>query len=329
MHGALIVRWTGRGRIENLNESVKAILKAEGRRGRVFRLGGSVIVEGVEPASVEGLLGRLPGVEWIAIGRSSNSLKGLAKEIGGLARTYARSGSRFAVRGESTDERVKPSDLVGAGTSAVLDAVSRSRVSEPSPQVVFRMAFDGGRGVAAVETSRGPGGSAIARETATCLVSGGKHSSVMAWTAMLSGYSVRLVHVEEGEESARAVARLYAELSHRVDPRRVELVVLRGKWSAGAFASKSRRFGAPLFNGTHRGCGGGTRRVIRGSHAPLFLLPEEWFDQIFSDLGIQQYQGDRKSVESQAGPPRVLRIGGVRSDAHGVMEVLKRSPPRS
>jgi hypothetical protein len=321
--GTTIARWTGRGRLQDLTESVKEILRVEGKKSRVFVLGNSMIVRGVEPSSVAGLLSGLPGVAWLAIGDSSDSVKGLAAEIGRLARGYVKPGGRFVIRAESTDDRVKASDLAGAATSAVLDAVRGARVSESAPKTTFRVAFDKGDGAAGVEVCEGPGGSAMGSEIANCLVSGGKHSSAMAWAAMLSGYSVRLVHAKVSPESVTAVAKLYAELSHRVDPRKIELVVLEG--GARALSDWSARAKGHVFVGLHAGCHDGARSVARSAAAPLFLLPEESFDSTFSSLGLRQFEGREKLSRGKRGPARASGFGRVRADVHGVLDGLRLS----
>jgi hypothetical protein len=267
------------------------------------------------------LLENLPGVGWLAVGRPSDSVRGIAGELARLARVYLKPGGRFAVRAETEDANVKPSDLSGAGTSAVLDAVKGSRVSEEAPTTVFRVALDRKGGVAAVEIGRGPGGAAMGRRVARCLVSGGRHSAVLAWTAMLSGYSVQLVHAEAGEESMMAVARLYAELSHRVDPGRLSLLVLRGGGTASMMSQWASGARGPVFAGFHAECHG-EKKIAKNIESPLYLLPEEEFNRIFSGLRVKPVDAKEGWDNRGAKATRMLTYGGTRADVSAVMDGL-------
>lgn len=323
MLGTIVARWTGRGRLEDLADSVREILRIEGRRAKVLTIGRSVVVDGVEPASVANLLGRLPGIDWLAVGRSSERLSGLAAELARLARNYLKPRGRFVVRAEATDGKVKPSDLAGAGTSAILDAVSGSRVSEAAPSVTFRVAFDGSHYVAAVELCRGAGGAAMGRDAVYCLVSGGKHSSALAWAAMLSGHPVRMVHVKTSEDSLLAVARLYAELSQRVDPRKLDLTVIEGEGTARAIARWSEGVEGAVYAGLHSECHKGVAPIARRVESPLYLLPEEWFDSLYSQLGLRPLDQRETWKRRRGGAMRALRFGGWRGDVNDVLAGLR------
>ncbi len=101
-------------------------------------------------------------------------------------------------------------------------------MDERKPHVRFRVCVEGTKGACGAEIRAGPGGLPTSEEWVSCLVSGGERSSAMAWMAALSGFSLRLVHSRTDEASLRQVARLYSELSFRMDPRCLELVVLDG-----------------------------------------------------------------------------------------------------
>lgn len=287
-----------------------------------------MLLEGPEPVGVAALLAYLPGVDWLAVGRSSDSVRGLAAELARLARIYVRPGGRFAIRVESEDPRMKPSDLAGAGNSAVLDAVKGSRVSEDAPSTIFRVAFDGKRGVASVEIGRGPGGTAMGRKVARCLVSGGKHSSVLAWDAMLSGYSVQLVHAEAGDDSLMAAARLYAELSHRVDPNRLSLLVLRGGGARQMISRWARGIPGAAFAGFHAECHSEPKSIARNVYFPLYFLPEEEFDRIFSGMRVKSVDSRETWAGGGGKATRVLTYGGVRADVSAVLDGLRGRRPR-
>ena len=82
----------------------------------------------------------------------------------------------------------------------------------------------------------------------SCLVSGGERSSALAWMAALSGFSLRLVHSRTDEAALRHVARLYSELSFRMD---AALPGARRSWReeatrAGASAAGFAKTRGPL-----------------------------------------------------------------------------------
>lgn len=322
MRGTVIARWTGRGKLSDLVSSVREIMRVEGKKARVSSLGRSVLVEGAEPAAVVGLLAGLPGVDWIAVGKSSTTVKGLTEELARLAGTYLKSGATFAVRAESAVEGVMPSDLMGAANSAILDAKRGVRVNEGSPSTTFRIALDRGHGAAAVELARGPGGAAMGGRQVAVMVSGGVHSSVVAWDAMVSGFSVRMVHWMADEESLTAVARLYAELSHRADPRKLALTVLEGGSASGALAGWAESAPTAVFAGFHAE-GHHRPPAVGKAEAPLYLLPEEEFDRVFSGLGFRPRAGS-ESWRGRGGPLHVATVGGFRGDVHAVLDAVRK-----
>lgn len=286
--------------------------------------GGSVLVEGPEPVKVAGALENLPGVRWIAVGRSSGSVKGLTEELARLAKIYVRPGGRFAVKGETRGAGVKPLDLAGSGNSAVLEAVKGARVNEDEPSTVFRLAFDGSRGVAAVELKQGPGGTPTGTNVARCFVSGGMHSSVVAWNALLSGFRLQLVHAMVDDYSLKAVASLYSELAHRVDPRKLELIVLEGGSVKRMLASWASRAPGHVFAGFHAERGGEPGLVARGVEYPLYLLPDDKFNEVFSGMGLRQDERKESWKGGGRGVSRVRRFGRARGDVNRVLDGLRR-----
>jgi hypothetical protein len=294
---------------------------------RVRRVGGLLMVNGAEPAMVATILGQMPGVGWIAAGVSANSYAELGAAAKSLAGKYLRRGDRFAVLAEATGSAVV-SDVAGVVTSAALGEVEGIRIDEESPRTTFRTTFDGRRGAVGVQIIEGPGGVPTSSAEAVCLVSGGKHSSVVAWMALLSGYRVNLVHASVGDESLREVAKLYAEFSHRVDCTKLSLEVLGGGVGALAHASAASEGRAPVFGGFHAGCSEIPAALAGAAEAPLFLLPEAEFDASFESLGLKanarrQAWTDRPSAEVSR-----RSFGGVRADANGVLDGLTRQPLR-
>jgi adenylyl- and sulfurtransferase ThiI len=317
---ATIARWTGAGSIADLKSSVEHILGVEGLRGDVERLGDSLIVSGPEPARTCSIFGHLPGVSWLAAGYAVHGTAERSAAVGELARRYLRRGGTFSVEAEVTTG-TPASDLEGALTSHILD-LKRARVSSSSPQVMFRAALDDEGGAVGIELSHGPGGVPTGRDGATCLISGGRHSSVMAWQAVLMGYRVRLVHASDGDDGLLAAASLYSELSFRSDPRWLSLVVVEGGEVVKALRGAPPKRRDPVFCGLTAPARGGAWLAEAGAESPLYLLSEEWFDSEFKKLGVREWRSalDR----SASGPTKAVvgSFGGRRADVSEVLDGL-------
>jgi len=287
---------------------------------RVSKIGHSLALDGPEPLGIAALLGYLPGVSWVAAGLTARSYGELSEAAKQLAGRYLKKGGSFAVDAEGSSGMVS-SDISGIVTSAVLDGAKGSRVSAESPGVHFRAAFDGGKGVVGVLVKMGPGGTPTGKEEVTCLVSGGIHSSVLAWEAVLQGFRVRLVHATYSEESLRAVARLYSELSHRADPRGLVLEVLDGESVEEALSGYAGLSKKQVFAGFAAGAAGGRR--LPGVLAPLYLVPEETFVKEFEALGIRGFDAPEAWDREAEGRSVTRRFGGRRADVSGVLDGLK------
>ena len=321
LKSAAILRWTGRGRLADLQSSIKFVLRMNAVKGRVSGIGNSVVVEGPEPLGLAALLGNMPGVSWVAAGTSARPYRELAAASRSLARNYLKRGDRFSVGAEGT-EGVLASDLAGSVTSAILDSVKGSRVSAESPKIRFRAACDGGRGVVGVEVKKGPGGAPMGTDSVSCLVSGGMHSSVLAWEAVLHGFRVRLVHSRSSDEGLRSVARLYSELSHRADPRGLSLEVLEGGSVVGALYKYARRSSDPVFAAFTPTTAAAARR-LPSVLAPLFLLPEERFQAEYESLGIKGVDSVERWAAKRGEEVRVRTFGGKVADVSGVLDGLR------
>ncbi|MDG6991596.1 MAG: hypothetical protein JRM99_09325 [Nitrososphaerota archaeon] len=317
---ATIVRWVGSGSIADLQSSAEHMLGAEGIRGDVERFGSSLVVSGPEPARACTLFRHLPGVSWLAAGYAVHGAAELSTAAGELARRYLRGGGTFAVKAEVTTG-VAASDLEGALTSRVLDSKD-ARASSSSPRVMFRAALDAAGGAVGVELCRGPGGIPTGRSGASCLVSGGRHSSVMAWHAVLMGYRVRLVHAAEGGDGLLAAAGLYSELSFRSDPRWLSLLVIEEGQVWRALRKRSPGGRGPVFCGLTASTGRSAWLAETGAASPLYLLPPEWFDSEFKKLGVRECKSapDR----GPGGPAKsvVKSFGGRRADVSEVLDGL-------
>ncbi|QQG49237.1 MAG: hypothetical protein HY247_02695 [archaeon] len=317
---AAILRWTGRGSIEDLRSSVVSTLKDEKLDGRVRVVGQSIVVGGAEPVAVAALFRFTPGISWVAVGDSGSSFKVIVEAGRDLGRRYLKPGRGFVVKADATAGKLS-SDLVGALTSALVEAVKGARVREESPEVVFRAAIDERGGAVGAEIAEGPGGSPTGREEATCLVSGGKHSSVVAWMALLAGYRVTLVHARVNESSMLAVSRLYSELSHRVAPRALRLSVLYSKSPSAALSGWARKNGGEVFGGFHHGCSDVPLALAATAKAPLWILPEESFESAFTGLSTVDQSARADWVEGTA-RWRERSYAGGRADVSDVLDGL-------
>ncbi len=316
---ATILRWTGRGSITNLRGSVGNVLAAHGNRGRVTAFGSSVVVSGSEPLGVAALVRFMPGIRWIAAGFAGESTGDLAEASADLAKSYLRKGGRFSVVSEATGSTLA-SDVGGMVTTRILETLKGARVSESS-KVRFRAAVDGRSGVVGVEVSGGVGGVPTGTEEVTCLVSGGVHSAVCAWMAALAGYRVKMVHVKESDRSVLAVARLYSELSHRLDPRGVSLEVLEGGAVARTLAKRATRLEGGVFGGFTPGRS--APKALRGVvWAPVYLLPEETFGAVFESLGIKPALATADWCEGGKAAYSVKAYSGGPADVSEVLDGL-------
>jgi len=317
---ATVVGWTGRGSLEHLRESVGRVLKSAGLRGEVATSGRALIVGGPDPSVVASALRNVPGVEWLAVGVASRSLRDMSEASKQLATRYLRPGSRFSVVA-SGGEGVAASDVSGVVVSSVVEEVRGVRADEAKPQFVLRATLSRTGGAVGVQVTGGPGGVPTGSQAVACLVSGGMHSSVLCWMAVLAGYRVIMVHVKVREESLRAVAKLYAELSRRVDPSAVALEVLTGEDTARIVNWVGRGEGEPVFVGSHAGCSdiGWPSRI----RAPLYLAQEEWFRTEISMLSVKPYEERLAWANGSTAPVETRVFGGVRADVSGVLDGLR------
>jgi adenylyl- and sulfurtransferase ThiI len=320
--GAVIVRWTGRGRLADLESSVTNVMALRKGKWRLTRSGASVLVEGGDPVGASRPLRQLPGVAWVAVGMTANSLRELGKASAVLAHRYLRQGDKFAVIADSSGPHAL-GDVAGAVASSALDAVKGARIDDMRPKLRIRATLDKSAGAVGVELSSGPGGVPTGSEEVVCLSSGGKHSSVLCWFALLSGLRVKLLHAETSGGGLRPVARLYAELSHRADPASISIEVLGGGDVASLLKRRLKSERRRVFGGFHSGCSQPPAFMKGDVISPLFLLPEEYFDREFQSLSLED---TLSKVEWKPGRARVAetrRFGGVRADVSQVLDGLR------
>ncbi|MDA4118964.1 MAG: hypothetical protein OK436_00050 [Thaumarchaeota archaeon] len=319
--GRAIVRWTGRGDLGQLESSIRYILRERGAAPRTWTSGGSIVVEDMEPLGVAAKLQHTPGVNWIAAGLASRSFIELLENSATLARTYLKRGDRFSLDAEGSDGMAKP-DVAGGVISRILETSKGTRVSQENPKIRFRTAFDGSRGVVGVEIARGPGGVPTGVYSVACLVSGGRHSSVVSWMALLAGYRVRLVHAQVDDESLLGAARLYAELSHRTDPRSLMLQVVESQSPDSALVGIVRGMNEPVFGG-FQASGARIPKPLKGLViAPLFLMSEEMFDEEFDSLALKSCDAKMSWDSGKNEDANIRSFGGVTADVSEVVDGL-------
>jgi hypothetical protein len=285
------------------------------------------LVEGAYPVEVASALELMPGVAWIAVGTASSSFRDLGRGAAALARKYLRPGVRLSVLAESSGI-IAVGDIAGAVASSALEEVKGARIDDAAPQVKFRATLEDSAGAVGVELSVGPGGFPTGTQEVTCLASGGRHSSVLCWLALLSGFRVRIVHAEQDEVSLQAVAHLYAELSHRIDPAGLSLEVVRGGEPGPLVLRRAEELKERIFGGFHAGCSGPPGLLRKRVEAPLFLLPEEYFDREFRALSLKEYGSRIEWKIRPAKRAKTVRISGVRANVGQVLDGLRKQTLR-
>jgi hypothetical protein len=156
--------------------------------------------------------------------------------------------------------------------------------------------------------------------------------------AALAGFSLRLVHSRTDEASLRQVAKLYSELSFRMDPSRLELFVLEGKGDPigmlGTWLQKKSKDAA--FAGLRPGR---AETAVRLAEAfpnlilPLLLVQDEVVRSLRVSLSLgRRTEASRGPMGSgltlaalkKHAPYTVRRFGGVQADSNAVIDALKR-----
>lgn len=278
-------------------------------------------MEGPDPVRVAAACEHLPGTAWVAVGYRGSSIRDLARAAVVLATRYMRPGGSFSVDVDATGG-VHPSDVSGALTSAILDEVKGSRIEQAESRVRFRAALDGAKGVVGVQLREGPGGAPTGGTRAVCLVSGGTHSSVVAWMAVLTGWRVTMVHASDGEEGLRGAARLFSELAHRADPTGMRLVVLEGAPPASMLYGYVSRTKAAVFAGFTPQSGLPPQGFRGRVFAPLYVATEEFFSAEFGALGATGVRSKTSWEGAGAGRFRAREFGGRRADVSEVLDGL-------
>jgi len=327
---AAIVAWSGNGDFVDLQRSVSSKLLPDG--GSITTGSKSLTVSKSDPVTVARRLAYLPGISWIAVGYDFATPAGCMADLAVLAKKYLRAGSSFGLTAQVEDSSQEEGDILLDGNGALLKSVKGTRIDERKPDVTFRVVMVRDKGAAGVELRRGPGGVPTSKSMkAFCLVSGGYHSAVVAWMSALSGFSLTLVHARADDESLRQVARLYSELSRRLDPSSIGLHVLDGGGSPGdRLASWLDATKGDVMAGIHPECRGRRSRAVLKDYPavlmPLLLLQEDEVRAKLQSLGIKVKGVDKAPTLTMSGKtPFVVRhFAGKESDINGVLDGLLR-----
>jgi hypothetical protein len=148
--------------------------------------------------------------------------------------------------------------------------------------------------------------------------------------AVLSGYRVTLVHSRADDASLRQVARLYAEISKRMDVSGLELRVLEGRGDPGErLAGWLGEAAGQVMAGAHPQCRGNRILEAFRDHSrviqPLLLLQEEEVRSKVDSLGIKIKGVDEAPRLSMTGAEArcvVRRYGRKESDINGVLDAI-------
>jgi hypothetical protein len=322
-----IVGWSGAGELADLERTVSNKLSLG--KGGLRRVARALVVQTPDPVGVARRLESLPGVEWVAVGYRFRGMEGYLEALKVLSTRYLRRGNRFRIVASMSDPAAS-GDYVLAGSSAVLSSIGGTKVSERRPQVSFRVSADAGAGALGAEIRGGPGGLPTGGERVACMVSGGYHSSAMAWMAALSGFSIRLVHSRSDDGALTRVAKLYSELSRRMDPTGLELLVLEGgEGRSGRLGAWLREEGDPVLAGVTQGRAAAAVRVAKrfpGLLFPLLLVQEREIARISRSLGVKDSSGPEGVLERLGGRGgySAKRFGGREADLNEVVDSILR-----
>jgi hypothetical protein len=348
---AAVVRWTKNGSIEDLAATVKEAVSEAGEDARTVTTGagGDIVIHDDDPISIARPLRYLPGIASIAVGYEFTSMREFERVLDVLATRYLRKNHcTFSVSASAKIPEYSGGDIVMMANSRILSRVQGSKVNEKAPQVRFYVSLITGRGIAGVVIWDGVGGVPTSpRRMAYCLVSGGVHSAATAWLAVRAGFSVGLVHFEEGEISLRRVARLYSELSHRMSPKYLSLQVVSGDGSTAGLLRgwlKKKRKGThhdddedeahpPVLAGLHLECKKSElfleqlTAAPRGMVFPVALLAEQDIGDISAKLGLREKTPEAsESSILFSGPVRaasrfkISSFGGRRADINTILD---------
>jgi hypothetical protein len=327
-----MVGWSGAGGFDDLERTV--VRKLSAGDGESDRVGDTLLVAAEDPVASARSLTFLPGVAWIAVGYRFNGAGNYLKTLELLAGRYLSKRRTFKISAQVFASKQTAGDVVLAGNSELLASIPGARVDERKPHVRFRVCIQGERGACGAEIRAGPGGLPTSKDWVSCLVSGGERSSAMAWMAALSGFSIRLVHSRTDEAALRHVARLYSELSFRMDARCLGLVLLDGGDDAyGRIGGWLHDHKGAVFAGLrpgHADALAGIAGSFPNLSLPLILVQDDEIASTYRSLGLGRPAAspgggglNPKAFDSRS-PYSELRFGGVQADSNEVIDAMKR-----
>lgn len=331
-----IIRWTGRGSLDHLSSTIRDVIDLGGEsKVAIKQSESSIFVSGSSAVGTALQLRYLPGIDWIAVGRTFQGQRQLMKVVRALAQRYLTKEKTFIVTVEGS-RAPKAADVQLSVITEVLSTVKRARTNETNPKINFMCELENNGGAFGVKLADGEAGVPTSRDRkAFCLVSGGRHSSVMTWLAALSGFSLNMVHFMVGDDALRHVSLLYSELSHRMNPKHLRLVVVVGTGDSGQRKLLNQwlrdRNPSPVFAGIHLECKERKPdtilgRVPEGVEFPVLLIPERTILEVQRKLSLKGLPSESdflvRSRSSLKTGFRVLSFGGVKADINQVLDGL-------
>lgn len=309
---AVIVFLTGRGKTERAGERIR---NSVGKRdilqiGKVAVLRNSAAIDAYR-------ISRLPGVMWTAYGFISRE-ESILKDAVDLASNFIKNKRSFSV--VVTEEKPELTDVKMSIEGNILSKFQKKKINEKKPDLTFILSRTEKGYAFGLKLYQGVGGSIQGEETVTCLVSGGMHSSVVAWLSCLSGKGVKIVHSLSSTYSLYSVARLYERLSSMSDPTLLELSVLKGEGREEDVLYSWLEDNGAVFSGNHIECSSKlfSSKVI----APAYVLPEEVFAKYQREMRLPNFER-RIGEGGRYVKYKEFSFGGRSANMHEVIDSLR------
>ncbi len=311
---AVIAFLTGRGSTERASERIR---NSVGKRdvlqmGKVAVLRNSSAIDAYR-------ISKLPGIMWTAYGFISKG-ESIIRDAVDLASNFIRKKRSFSVI--VAEDNPEFSDIKMSIEGSILSKFQKKKINEKKPDLTFILSGAGKGYAFGLKLYEGVGGSMQGEEIVTCIVSGGMHSSVVAWLSCLSGKGVRIVHSLASTHSLYSVARLYERLSAMSDPTLVELRVLKGEGREEDVLYSWLEDNGPAFSGNHVECSSKlfSEKVI----APAYILPEEVFAKYLREMRLPNFER-RVGEGGRYVKYKELSFGGRSANMHEVIDSLSSS----
>lgn len=294
-----------------------AIRKIIGREP--FLVGSTIVINSC--SITEGYrISMLPGVRWVAVGKveKKDNLPAIAVELAANYLTKRRTFMLYAER--DSPEEVYDMKIKIEGD--ILSKLKNKKINEKKPDVVFVLTKQDNQYAFGVKIYDGVGGIIQSKERiASCLVSGGIHSSVLSWFCCLSGYSLKMIHCYSGTYALYSVAKLYEKISSMSNPEMLELELVYGKSKTeNLLFSLVQESKTALYSGNHSSCSGEV--FFERVQAPLFFMPEELFISYSEKLGIKDKSKRLEKTKFERVNYKTKSFGFRKANMHEVIDKL-------